>query len=103
MAERKSNFKTGEFLRYKGRPLVRSGNTLYYGNMYEKCVIMLEILTEKEVNGEKQADRVWIQLISTDESLPPAERILNKSEKTGLYNALDVASIWLERELGPVE
>ena len=73
MAERKSNFKSGEFLRYKGRPLVRSGNTLYDGNMYEKCVIMLEILTEKEVNGQQQADRVWVQLISTDDSQPPPQ------------------------------
>ena len=27
------------FLMYKGRPLVRSGNTLYYGSMAEKYVI----------------------------------------------------------------
>ena len=103
MPERKSNHKTGDFLLYKGRPLVRSGNTIYYGNLYEKCVIVMEILTQREVDGEQQADRIWIQLVSTDESLPPEKRILNKSEKNGLYNALDIASIWLERELGAAQ
>ena len=88
-----------DFLTYKGRPLVRSGDTIYYGSSSEKYVIMLQILSKKKVAGEEVADRISVQLLSTDDTLPPMERISKKSEKNGLYNALDIGAIWLERSL----
>jgi len=45
------------------------------------------------------ADKIQVQLLSTDEELRMSERILKKSEKHGLYNAMDIGSIWLERAL----
>lgn len=88
-----------DFLTYKGRPLVRSGDTIYYGSSSEKYVIMLQILSKKKVAGEEVADKISVQLLSTDDTLPPMERISKKSEKNGLYNALDIGAIWLERSL----
>ena len=87
-------------LEYKGKPLVRSGNTLYYGNPAESCVAMLKILSTKD-DEEKTADRVLVQILSTDETLPPKDRMIKKTEKNGLYEALNIASIWLERSLNP--
>lgn len=87
------------FLMYKGRPLVRSGNVLYYGSMAEKYVIMMQILTTKDANDMTMAEKIQIQLLSTDESLRMKDRIIKKSEKVGLYNAMDIGSIWLERAL----
>ena len=87
-------------LEYKGKPLVRSGNTLSYGNPAENYVAMLKILTTKE-DEQKTAERVLVQILSTDETLPPKERVIKKTEKTGLYEALHIASIWLERSLNP--
>ena len=95
MAETKSNF-----LLYKGKPLVRSGNTVYYGHPAEKYVAMLQILgTSGEIAGVPISDRVLVQILSTDESLPPMKRIIKKAEKKGIYQALNIASIWLERSL----
>ena len=94
MADKK---KKEKFLMYKGRPLVRSGNTLYYGNSYDPFVIMINILTTKKVNDLTVADRVSIQLLNTDPTVRPRERIVKKSEKKGLYAAMDIGSIWLER------
>lgn len=94
MAEKKT-----DFLRYKGKPLVRSGNTLYYGDMTEKCVIMMQILSTKTVKDLTVAEKVQVQLMSTDPDLRMKDRILKKSEKTGLYNAMDIGAIWLERAL----
>jgi hypothetical protein len=88
-----------KFLLYKGRPLVRCGNTLYYGSLADKCVVMMQILTTKTVGDMTIADKVQVQLLSTDEELRMKDRILKKSEKQGLYNAMDVGSIWLERAL----
>ncbi len=87
------------FLTYKNRPLVRCGNTIYYGDLGEKCVIMLQILSTKTVAGKEIADRVSVQLLSTDNELRMKDRILKKTEKQGLYSAMDVGAIWLERSL----
>lgn len=93
------NTEKSEFLTYKDKPLVRSGNTLYYGNMSDKFVVMLQILTTKELDGLTIADKVSVQLINTDPDVRPHDRIAQKTEKKGLYNAMDIGSIWLERAL----
>lgn len=87
------------FLMYKGRPLVRSGNVLYYGSMAEKYVIVMQILSTKDENDMKMAEKIQIQLMLTDPEVRMKDRIVKKSEKVGLYNAMDIGSIWLERAL----
>ena len=91
--------KKGEFLTYKDKPLVRNGKTLYYGNMSDKFVIMFQILNTKDVDGLAVADRVSVQLINTDPDVRPHDRIAQKTEKKGLYSAMDIGKIWLERAL----
>ena len=91
--------QAGEFLTYKGHPLVRCGDTLYYGNMADKYVVMLKILSKKTVDDLEVADKVSIQLMHTDEEMRAKDRIVKSSEKEGLYNAMDVGAIWLERAL----
>ena len=88
-----------EFLTYKGRPLVRKGNEIYYGDMSEKYVILLQIMSTKKEGDMEIADKVLIQLLNTESDLRPKERIVKKSEKIGLYNAMDIGTIWLERAL----
>jgi hypothetical protein len=87
------------FLTYKGRPLVRQGNTLYYGDMSEKYVIMLQIMDTKELDDLELANKVVISLMYTDPDIRTRDRIVKKSEKVGLYNAMDIGAIWLERAL----
>lgn len=91
--------KESKFLEYRGKPLVRNGNTIYYGNMNDPFVIILQITGTKTVQDMEVADRVLIQLVSTDPDCRPRDRIVKKSEKKGLYNAMDIATIWLERAL----
>ena len=94
MSEKKSKFLT-----YKGKPLVRNGNTIYYGNMSDKYVIMMQIMSTKTVNDLELADKVIIQLMYTDPDIKTRDRVVKKSEKHGLYNAMDIGTIWLERAL----
>lgn len=91
--------KDNNFLMYKGRPLVRSGKTIYYGYMSEPYVLILQITSTREVKGVEVADRVVIQLVKTDPDVRPRDKIVKKAERKGLYNAMDIGTIWLEREL----
>ena len=91
-------------LTYKGRPLMRKDNMIYYGSMADSHIVMLQVLDSKPVNGLNVATRVSVQLLSNDPNLRSRERIVKKSEKEGLYTALDVGCVWLERKLNkPIE
>ncbi|MBP3691872.1 MAG: hypothetical protein J6I80_01360 [Clostridia bacterium] len=88
-----------EFLTYQGRPLVRSGNILYYGSSGEKFIIMMEILSTKQDGAIELSDNVRIDLIYSDEKAHPNDRVVKSSKKKGLFAAMDIATIWLERAL----
>jgi len=84
---------------YKGHPLVRCGDTIYYGSLADPFVVMLKISTTKDVKGMQAADKINVWLMNTDPDLNPMECIQQRCERRGLYNAIDIASIWLERAL----
>ena len=86
-------------LSYKGRPLRRKDNLIYFGTMAEKYIVMMQILSTKKVGDLDVADKVSVQLQLTDANLKSRDRVVKKSEKDSLYAAMDVASIWLERAL----
>lgn len=91
--------KAEQFLEYKGKPLVRSGNTVYYGDMNDPYVVCLNIKKTTDLKDIKLAENVSVQLISTDDTLPPKDRIIKNGERKGLFNALDLGAAWLERKL----
>jgi hypothetical protein len=91
--------KENQMMMYKGKPLVRSGNTIYYGSMADRYVTLLQVLSTNEFHGIQMASKVSVQLLSTDPNHGPKERIVKKTEKNGLYNALNIANIWLMRYL----
>ena len=89
-----------KFYTYKGYPLVRNGNMIYYGYMSDPYVIMMQILSTKNVGGEDVADKIRVIQMSTDPKLDPLKACVNNTEREGgLYEALDVARVWLEKAL----
>lgn len=85
--------------RYKGKPLVRSGNVLYYGDPAAPYIAMLQIINTTQLEDMTLADKVSVQILSTDESVHISRRVIKRTEKNGLYSALAIAAIWLERTL----
>ena len=85
----------GKYLEYKGRPLVREGDTICYGDMEEKCVLILEILSYKKEDGKDLPDNIFIQVV---DSKNPSN-ILRQGSKQGLFEAFDLGVVWLEHEL----
>ncbi|MBS1404810.1 MAG: hypothetical protein HPZ99_07200 [Oscillospiraceae bacterium] len=77
--------------------MVRKGDEIYYGNMYDSYVIMMQIIEKTKVGNLDVASKVRIYKMATDEKLNPVEAIVKQSEKSSLYEALDIAYIWLTR------
>ena len=86
-------------LSYKGHPLRRKDNLIYYGTMAEKYIIMLQILDTKKVDDLDVATKVAVQLQLTDPDLKSRDRVVKKTEKDSLYTAMDVATVGLDRAL----
>ena len=86
-------------LMYKGHPLMRKDNLIYYGSMADTYIVMLQVLESKKQGDTDMATRVSVQLQLTDPDLKSRDRILKKSEKDSLYAAMDIGSIWLQRAL----
>lgn len=100
MSEQKKTAKeTSGFPSYKGKPLVRCGDTIYYGSMKDKYVIKIDIKTKKKVGDLDAADKCTVQLMYTDPEIRSRKQIVKTSEKNGLYLALDIADAWLTRYL----
>lgn len=88
-----------EVLMYKGRPLMRKDNLIYYGSMADEYIIMLQIMESKQFEDLNLATKVSVQLQRTDPNCKARDRVVKKSEKDGFYTALDVGCVWLERAL----
>jgi len=81
-----------EFLEYKGRPLVRQGDELFYGDMSDKFYIYMMIMSEKDANGQTIPDKIMVQLCDSKTKLPSQQKIL-----PGFKEAFEFADAWLER------
>lgn len=86
-------------LTYKGHPLMRKDNMIYYGSMADRYIVILQVLESTKFEDLDLATKVSVQLQLTDPSAKSKDRILKKSEKDGFYTALDVGCVWLERAL----
>ena len=86
-------------LMYKDRPLMRKDNMIYYGSMSDSHVVVMQILETKKQGNTDLATKVSVQLPLTDPNVRPRDRIVKKAEKPGIYSALDVGCVWLQRAL----
>ncbi len=86
-------------LEYKGHPLRRKDNMIYYGSMADKYIILLTLREGETVDDLELPTKVSIQLQLTDPDLRSRDRVVKRSEKDSLYAAMDIGAIWLERAL----
>ncbi len=92
----KANNIEGKYLEYKGQPLVRQDNEIYYGDLSRDYYLFMMIMNYKEEPKLKVQipDKVMIQIIEkkTNMPVPDKQKVVN-----GLYAAFDLGTIWLER------
>lgn len=85
---------SGEYLEYKGKPLVREGNTICYGDKNnDKCILLLEIMSYKNVEGNDVPDKIFIQVLDSNDP----SKIVKQGQKDGLHDAFTIGLVWLER------
>ena len=91
----KTNGIQGKFIEYKGRPLVREGNEIYYGFMSDKFYLFMMIMSEKKASrlDVQIPDKILVQILPTDGS----NTVEKQKMVSGLYEAFDLGSAWLER------
>ena len=95
MANEDINLVSGKYLEYKGKPLVREGDTICYGDMNEKCILILEIISYKEVDGKHLPDKIMIQIIDSKDP----NKIIRQGSYSGLHEAFTMGEIWLDQAL----
>ena len=85
----------GKYLMYKDKPLVREGDTICYGDMTEKCILILEIMSYKKVGEEEIPDDIFIQIIDSKDP----NKIIKQGKKNGLSDAFSIGLVWLDMAL----
>lgn len=93
----------GNYMIYRDKPLVRDKNLIVYGSMEDDYILQMMILTTKKIEfgslKEKPEipDRIIVQIVSTDDSKSPKEKLAKQFEKNGLYDAFEIGLIWLDK------
>lgn len=85
------------YLTYKGRPLVRCGNEMYYGSMNDKYIIFIKEIATKKVNEIDVGSKFEIQLRFTDPDIKGKGKIVKTIERASFADSLELAEAWLNR------
>ena len=86
------------FLTYKGKPMQRRGNVIYFGNFKEDYIIQFTITDTQKTGEIDVATNVLIELKDNRTGAT-----VKKAERENLYKAIDIAEFWLFDALGEIE
>ncbi len=85
-----------QMLTYNGKPLLRCGNEIYYGNPDDKYVVIFRLEDREALEDIEISKRVIIEL-KTNEG--KRSQLIRQAERDGLYKAFDIGMFWLEQAL----
>lgn len=88
-----------EGLMYRNHPLRRIDKMIYYGSMADSHIILMQIKETRKEKDLEIATKVSVELQRTAPDLKSRDRVVKRSEKSSLYDAMDISAIWLERAL----
>lgn len=85
-----------KLLYYRGFPLIRSGNTIFYGSGGDAFAAKLTVKETKKIADAEVPNKIMVQLMPKN---PADAAKARKGDFIGFYEALDTAHIWLEEAL----
>lgn len=89
-----------KYFEFNGKPFIRRGNVLYYGDPKEKYIVKFTVNSSAPAGNIEVADSVTVQL--TTNFLEGKERVIKQAQRDGLYRAFDVGEYWLTEALESV-
>ena len=98
MAAKETKSKKKKVLTYNGKPIIRCGNRIYYGNLEDKLILVLDITKTKDINGFSAADEVLVQIMDNTGEMGKGQ-VYRKATRDNLYKALDIGEWWLKDAL----
>ena len=90
--------KKKKVLTYNGKPIMRCGNRIYYGNLADKLILVLDILESKKVNDIEVSQKILVQVMDNTGELGKGQ-VFRKATRDNLYKALDIGEWWLKDAL----
>lgn len=87
--------KKKKALMYKGKPLMKCGNRIYYGNLEDKCILALDITESKKNKDIKSSTKITVQVMDNTGEFGKGQ-IYRKGERDNLFKALDIGEWWLK-------
>lgn len=88
--------KVKDRLIYKGKPLLRAEDKLYFGDFEENFITVFTINEKKPLKDLNVASKVTIELLEKKGADIKSAHLLKKAERSSLYDALDIGCFWLE-------
>ena len=85
-----------DILVYREKPLLRDGNTLYYGDFSENFIVRFTILESEKLNDLDMAKKNIIELLEKNGDDISQAKLTKKAERTSMWAALDIGIYWLE-------
>lgn len=85
-----------EKLIYRGKPLIRDGNVLYFGDFNDNFIARFTILESEKKNDLDMATKITIELLEKNGDDIKSAKLTKKAERTSMWSALDLGIYWLE-------
>ena len=85
-----------KLLFYRGFPIIRSGNTIFYGSGGDAFAAILTVKGTKKIADADVPDKIMVQLMPKSKDDVAKAR---KGDFIGFYEALDTAHVWLTEAL----
>lgn len=95
--------KKKKVLTYKGKPVYRKGNKLFYGNLEDPLILMLEVLETKKVQNVSVATKVKFSIQDNNVDEIGTGTNYRSGEREDLYKAFDIGAWWLQDALASMQ
>lgn len=82
-----------EFIVFKGKPLVRNDDVLYYGNAEDPVIVLLEVKGRVDEKDLHLPTRVVVSLMTNNAG--SKAKLIKRAERDSLFKALDIGEFWL--------
>lgn len=95
--------KKPKVLTYKGKPVYRKGNKIYYGNLEDDLILEIEILETKKIGTTDVSTKVKFSI--QDNTVDEVGTGVNyrTGEREDLYKAFDIGAWWLQDALSSMQ